>query len=99
MSLTNCAEKVSNRKVQPILFGLLSDGSGEVRFACLRSAAFESGPASRESSRFSPSSDWYGRWAVQPLHGTLMQKARRVERSVCPDDIVVLGSTRRTGQS
>lgn len=99
MSPTHCAETASNRDPQPILFGLLADGSDEARFACLRAAAFGGGPVSPELSRFSPSDDWYGRWAVRPLHGTLTPRAKRVESGVCPEDIVVLGPRHQARRS
>ncbi|CAO4186400.1 hypothetical protein [Methylorubrum extorquens] len=91
MSLPNLAKNASDRDVQPILFGLLADGSGEARFGA--GAPIEVGPSS-EAARFSPSRDWYGRWAVQPLHGNLAPDATRMDRVVCPEDIVILGPRR-----
>ncbi|CAO4136958.1 hypothetical protein [Methylorubrum extorquens] len=92
MSLPNLAKNTSDRDVQPILFGLLADGSGEARFAG-PGTPIEVGPSS-EAAWFSPSRDWYGRWAVQPLHGILKQDATRMDRVVCPEDIVILGPRR-----
>lgn len=92
MSLPNLAKNAPDRDVQPILFGLLADGSGEARFG----AGLPIDPAgiSSEAVRFSPSRDWYGRWAVQPLHGILKPDATRTDRVVCPEDIVILGPRR-----
>lgn len=91
MSLPNLAKNASDRDVQTILFGLLADGSGEARFGA--GAPIDVGP-SLEAARFSPSRDWYGRWAVQPLHGILAPDATRMDRVVCPEDIVILGPRR-----
>lgn len=95
MSLPNLAKNASNRDGQPILFGLLADGSGETRFVGA-GAPFEPAGRSSQAARFSPSRDWYGRWAVQPLHGILKQDATRTDRAVCPEDIVILGRRRHT---
>jgi hypothetical protein len=91
MSLPNPAKNASDRDVPTILFGLLADGSGEARFA---GAPIEPAGPSSEAARFSPSRDWYGRWAVQPLHGILKQDATRMDRVVCSEDIVILGPRR-----
>ncbi|WHQ70630.1 hypothetical protein [Methylorubrum extorquens] len=91
MSLPNLAKNVSDHDVQTIVFGLLADGSGEARFA---GAPIEPAGPSWEAARFSPSRDWYGRWAVQPLHGILKQDATPMDRVVCPEDIVILGPRR-----
>jgi len=96
MPLPTLAKNPSDRDVQPILFGLLADGSGEARFAGTPFALV--GPSS-EAARFSPSRDWYGRWAVQPLHGSLQRDATRMDRGVCPEDIVILGPRRHTRRS
>ncbi|TFZ58950.1 hypothetical protein E4V01_10305 [Methylorubrum sp. Q1] len=92
MSLPNLAKNASDRDVQPILFGLLADGSGEARFAGAGTPIEPVGIS--EATRFSPSRDWYGRWAVQPLHGILKSDATRTDRVVCPEDIVILGPHR-----
>ncbi len=95
MSLPNLAKNAADRDAQTILFGLLADGSGASRFAGADGTPFGAVRPSADSSRFSPCRDWYGRWAVQPLRGTLMPDARRRNGSVCPDDIVVLEPRRR----
>ncbi|KQQ27232.1 hypothetical protein ASF53_20310 [Methylobacterium sp. Leaf123] len=95
MSLPNLAKNASDRDLQPILFGLLEDGSGEARFAGAGGAFEPVGPSS-EAGWFSPSRDWYGRWAVRPLHGILKPDATRGERVVCPEDIVILAPRRYT---
>ncbi|MGW5960245.1 hypothetical protein [Methylorubrum thiocyanatum] len=90
MPLPNRATNAANRDAHPILFGLLADGSGEARFTQSGGTPLDPVRASPDALHFSPSRDWYGRWDVRPLHGTLMQDAERMDGSVCPDDIVVL---------
>ncbi|BAU89202.1 hypothetical protein MPPM_0597 [Methylorubrum populi] len=90
MSLPTLAENVSGHDARPILFGLFADGSGETRFLGLDGAPFGDLRARSERPRFSPSGDWYGRWAVQPLHGILTPRTDPEDRGVCPEDIVVL---------
>ena len=97
MSLPAPAMNASSDDTQPILFGLLTDGSGETRFAGLNEAPWGGGRASSARPRFSPSGDWYGRWAIQLLHGTLAPQVAPMNRGVCPEDILVLGP-RRHGQ-
>ncbi|MBB5760411.1 hypothetical protein HNR01_000006 [Methylorubrum rhodesianum] len=96
MSLPTPADTVLSPDARPILFGLFADGSGEARFVGLDSAPFGEFRSLSERPRFSASSDWYGRWAVPPLHGTLTSVAKRDDRGVCPEDIVILRPHRRT---
>nr|WP_318284407.1 hypothetical protein [Methylobacterium sp. NI91] len=90
MPLPALAMNASNDDARPILFGLLADGSGEARFAGLTDAPWGNDRASSARPRFSPSSDWYGRWRIQTLHGTLEPGAAAMDRGVCPEDIVIL---------
>lgn len=87
MPLPNRATPAANRDASTLLFGLLADGSHEARFA---GVPFESGRAASAPPRFSPPSDWYGRWAVRLLHGTPMRNAAWSDGGVCPDDVVIL---------
>lgn len=90
MPLPNRASNTANRDVHTILFGLLADGTGQARFSLNGGSLLDPARASSEPPHFSPSRDWYGRWVVRPLHGTLMRDAKPMDGGVCPDDIVVL---------
>lgn len=92
MSVSDRATTASTGKAHSILFGLLADGSGNARFRSLDGRRPAAGPEP-SSGGFSPSDDWYGRWAVQPLHGVLAPLAGSAD-GVCPHDIVVLTSER-----
>ncbi|MEH3117395.1 MAG: hypothetical protein PGN25_07245 [Methylorubrum populi] len=89
MSLPDLADAASSGDARPILFGLFADGSGDARFALVGGAEAPPSRGLPGRPRFSPAGDWYGRWAVQPLHGVLAQRPGE-SGGVCPDDIVVV---------
>lgn len=89
MTLPESAMNASQGGLHPVLFGLLADGSGEARFAGCP-AVHASSPVDPGWSHFSPSGDWYGRWAVRPLRGVLAEPPNAGAGSVSPEDIVIL---------
>ncbi|MBD8905893.1 hypothetical protein MZTS_03945 [Methylorubrum zatmanii] len=92
MSLPDLATNASRSGSRPILFGLLADGSGAARFSAGPAPLMPS-PGEPACSRFSPSADWYGRWAVRPLRGVLAA-GPDAAAPIRPEDIVVLAPRR-----
>lgn len=99
MPLPALAMNASSDDARPILFGLLADGSAETRFVGLKDAPWGDGRAASARPRFSPSGDWYGRWAIQSLYGTLGTQAVPMDRGVRPEDIVIIGPRRHVRRS
>lgn len=90
MPLPEPAHDVSQSGARTTLFGLFADGSGEARFAPIDDVPFAASPGRTcRDARFSPAGDWYGRWAVTPLHG-ILAGCSRPTAGINPEDVVVV---------